>query len=341
MLRIETSGSWRDMGCQLGKAFGEQLHRCLNHYASWLVADTERYTPGITAIQTLLKRHMPGLLEETHGIADAIDVHPNVMLGYRFFNSVRHQMKVGCSDVFLADSDRGPLLGRNCDLSPNFDPEVQICQVARPDDGMAFIQCSYLGVVGGCGLNAHGMGEGGASAHTRERYSDEGLPNGIFAAMLYHRCKSVADARKFAAETRFLGKPCNMLVADKSGDSAILELAPGNLPVVLERKPDRHWQACTNFFLSGKIPIAPELAYLKNAYARYGRINHVLADLNVPRTLDALKQLLIDIAQPGFCVDGNDKQMKTAYTQIMELRSGRMHITPGHPAEHEWETVSL
>ena len=29
---------------------------------------------------------------------------------------------------------------------------------------------SYLGVVGGCGLNAHGMGEGGASAHTHQRF---------------------------------------------------------------------------------------------------------------------------------------------------------------------------
>ena len=94
-------------------------------------------------------------------------------------------------------------------------------------------------------------------------------------------------------------------------------------------------------FISGQIPIGPQTEYLQSAYARYGRMTHQLTQGLIDHSVEGLKKLLTDIAQPGLCDTGKGGQVKTAYSQVMELASGKMHYTPGHPAESAWQEVSL
>ncbi len=341
MLFIETRGSWRDMGRQLGEASSEQLHACLDRYASWLVADLDRYRPAIGQIRSLLGDHAPELIDETEGLAESSGVEPDALLGYRFFNEVKERVVEGCSVAYIADSDVGPILGRNCDLSATFDPDIQLCRTCRPDDGRPRITTTYLGMAGGVGLNASGLGTGGASAHTRERYGDDGLPGQILGFKMLGHCADVADVRSLLSQHAFLGKSQNCIAGDRSGSSVLLEMAPGRIAEQVERPTGQDWQICTNFFTSGRIPIDPQPQYLGSAYARYGRLSHCLSTGLVDRSVSGIKQLLTDIAQPGLCIAEDYATSKTAYSQILELATGKMHITPGHPAEAPWQVVAL
>ncbi len=341
MLFLETKGTWREMGLQLGEAFAEKLHQCLERYASWLLADLGRYQPAIGQIRDLLSTHAPELIDETEGLAESTGVDPDALLGYRFFNEVRDRVAEGCSVVYIADSDAGPLLGRNCDLSATFDPDIQLCRTCRPDDGQTKITTTYLGMAGGIGVNAAGLGTGGASAHTPERYGDEGLPGQVLNFLLLHSCRNTNEARDLLSRRAFLGKSNNLIAGDRTGASALFEMAPGRISLQVDRPTDQDWQICTNFFTSGRTPIDPQPLYLESAYARYGRMSHGLGSGLVDRSVSGLKQLLVEIAQPGLCIPEEHVTLKTAYSQVMELTSGRMHITPGHPAEAPWQEVSL
>ena len=341
MLWIETKGSWREMGRQLGEEFRDTIKACMEHYAPWLLAEPVKYAPAIQSLSGVLEQHCPVVLEETHGLAEAVGTPRELMLGYRLFNEVRrYGPVVGCSAVFLAEAAEGPLLGRNCDLRPTTDPDFQLCRTCRPDEGAAVISTTYLGMVGGVGVNEHGLGLGGASAHTDARYGDAGLPAQVLCWLLMYTCRRVTEARELLAAHPFLGKSANLIVADDSGASVLLELAPGAPAFQTPRRLDRSWQACTNFFASGQVPIKQETPYLENAYARYGRIVHLLDEGLTQHSLGGLKQLLTDIAQPGVCTRDNPT-LRTAYSHVMDLKARTMHVTPGHPAEVAWKEVAL
>lgn len=274
-------------------------------------------------------------------MAEGAGINANILLGYRFFTDVRMHMEEGCSVIFFADSDLGPFLGRNCDLSTESDPEIQICRIARPNAGPATITVGWLGLPGPSGLSEVGLAKGGASAHTDESSSEpQGLPGGLLGGKLL-TCKSLGESLTYLKGKTFLGKPYNLIVCDEVGNSVIIEFAPGRTPIVLDRRRYSQWQACTNFFQSGQIPIAPEREYLQSAYARYGRIVQQLGGGGISLTLDGMKQLLTEVAQPGLCSTGMGGRIKTAYSQISEVANVRTHLAPGHPGEVDYEEVKL
>jgi hypothetical protein len=57
--------------------------------------------------------------------------------------------------------------------------------------------------------------------------------------------------------------------------------------------------------------------------------------------VSGIQQLLTDIAQPGLCIPQDHVTLQTAYSQVMELATGRMHIRPGHPEDASWQVVAL
>lgn len=341
MLHIETSGTWRDMGRHYGEALREQIAQCIEQFAPWLLPEPQQHAAAIADLRATLNAHCPELCEETQGMAEGAGLDEDVMLAYRFFHEVRLRAREECSVVFLADTPSGPLLGRNCDLSPGFEAQVQLCHIRRPMEGPACVLTTYVGMAGGVGVNERGFGIAGASAGTDAVYGRAGLPGAALCHLLLHRCGSVAEARALLADLPFLGKPMNLIAADATGASVLLECAPGRLAEQVPRAADSDWQACTNFFLSGAIPIRTDAPYLSNAYARYGRIVHRLGSEGLPRSVEGLQELLTDIAQPGLVCPAETSPFRTAYSQVMELSSRTMHLCPGHPGEGEWERVGV
>jgi len=342
MLRIETKGDWRQMGRQVGEQYREHFVGCMERWCPWFVGDPDKYAGALRAIEELLQRHCPDALEETEGMAEGAELPRRLLLGYRFYPEIARRRLEGCSAVFLAESDCGPLLGRNCDLNEG-DGEWQLLQIARPRGGPAALYCTYLGLAGGVGLNEHGFALGGASAHTHAKYDGggrPGLPGSVLCRLMRQRCRTVADAREFMAAHSLLGKSANMIAADASGDSVLFEMASGRTAVQCDRPPGKTWQGCTNFFLSGQIPMRPDPPEsFANSYARYGRMAHQLDHGLIERSVAGLQRLLTDIANPGMCCPTGG--LHTAYSHVMDLSGRKMHLAAGHPAQAPWEEISL
>ena len=169
----------------------------------------------------------------------------------------------------------------------------------------------------------------------------EGLPGALLGGRILNNSRNLSEAMEFLGGKKFLGKPYNLLICDSRGNSAIAEFAPGREPVFVRRPEESSWQACTNFFTSGKIPIAPQAEYLQSAYSRYGRIIHGLQTGEYSLTLEGMKELLTDVAQPGLYSDGMGGKVKTAYSQISEIANGRIHLAPGHPSESDFAEMEL
>ena len=95
MLRIETKGSWREMGQQIGEEFRDHFDPLMQRCCPWLLAEPEKFSYAIAKIRAMLQTHAPELLEETSGLAEAINFDPNTMLGYRFFNALKYFTEEG------------------------------------------------------------------------------------------------------------------------------------------------------------------------------------------------------------------------------------------------------
>ncbi len=341
MLQIETRGSWREMGRQIGEEFREWFRPALDHFASWLVEEPDRYRPGVAYVRRVLAAHCPELGDETLGMAEGAGLEPDLMLGLRYFNELKACLEPGCSGVFIADSDRGPLLARTCDIEPDFSAEIQILRVNRPDNGPHAITTTYLILSGGVGLNAHGLALTGSSAAAQGPAGKDGLPTAVINHLILTRCRTVAHVCDLLAQVRVRGKGAVELVCDAAGASALIELPPGRAPILTHRLADRAWQACSNFCFSKTLANRAGPGHLQNAYGRYGRIAHQAGDGLMERTVDGMKGLLRDIAQPGMVCPEEPSPFRTAYAWIAEPANGRLHAAPGHPGEHEFFEVTL
>ena len=74
-------------------------------------------------------------------------------------------------------------------------------------------------------------------------------------------------------------------------------------PVQVPRDPGAWWQVCTNFFLSGELPIQPQPDYLRSAYARYGRMLHLFAVTAVEHMIVAGRARCVPFLCARLCVE--------------------------------------
>jgi len=312
----------------------------LEHFASWLAGDLDAYRPAIGVIRRTLAERCPELNEETLGMGEAAGLEPDLMLGLRFFNELR-SYTTGCSGAFVADAPEGPLLARTCDIEPDLGQEIQLCRVNRPDGGPQTITMTYLGMSGGVGVNEHGLAMAGSSAPAEARATTDGVPMAVGDFLLLNRCRSAREAHALLSGLKMRGKAAVQLICDASGDSFLVELASGYAPVFAPRTEGKTWQACSNFCFSGRIPSRRDPRLMENAYARYGRMAHLLDSGPMEHSLSGMKQLVADIAQPGPVCHEPQCWFRTAYAFVVETRSRRMHLCPGHPAESKYFEVSL
>jgi len=339
MLYIETQGTWRDMGRQIGDAFADQLHNIVAHYRK-LLNWPDDLTAAVTPIRDLLKTHCSPLWEESQGMAEGSGIDLMQLMAYRFVSEVHSALHPACTNVYFSDSDVGPLLGRNNDIEDDITQTIQLCRVSRPERGVATITTTYLGMAGGVGMNEHGVGLGGSSAHTTVSYDSGGVPAAVLMLDLLQQCRNVEDASRLFSERMFTGKSMNLLVGDGTGDSRLFECVPG-LPPQPYDPPLRPWKACTNTFLSGRFPPPDENRYQESSFARYGLVAHRCEEGQTPFTLEGMKQLMTDAAMPGAVSDAMAGAWKTAYSEIFSLAERKAWISFGHPAEHPYREMVL
>lgn len=136
------------------------------------------------------------------------------------------------------------------------------------------------------------------------------------------------------------GTCSHLLIGDDRGESASLELY-GNQCFEVdhgERLP-RH----TNHYVGAPRDQSGDLL-LPNSHGRWDRAEALLAD-GVDQSVERFERLLLDRkgtnAICGAWFPVGPFKLGTVCSIIMDLPAREMHITPGHPREHGFETVRL
>jgi|GEM_PF-1993517 len=341
MYFLETQGTWFEIGEQTGKQLREPIQANIKGRLKGYSENPEAYKTAIQRIHNDVQKIAPELIDEIRGVAKGTDMSFEDVFAMRFSTTVQRRANPCCSVVYLTDSNVGPIMGRNNDGGLEEKPDTQMCQIVRPNNAPARIVTGYVGMQGCIGFNENGLCFGTSSAHTDESHSDDGLPASVHLHTALLKCHTVKQAAELLTGVPFFGKSCNAIAGDTNGESILFEFVSGKPPIPTPRRTERDWQCCTNFFTSGKVSVKPEPGYLYNAYARYGRQLYQLNECPMPRTLDSLKALMQDLAQPGDYLPEHRINLSTLYSQIFELNTRTMHVWPGHPAKVECRSLSL
>lgn len=340
MLHIETSGSWRAMGEQVGRAFGKELCRLRDRFLAFFPKDPVKMAAASAAVRRTAQSLCPELLEETAGMAAGAGLDEESLFRYRFYVDIRASARQECSSLFALDAAGTPWLGRTCDIEPE-DHWAQICHIRRPKDGVAALCLTYLGMAVGVGMNAHGVGLVGGSATSRKTYGHEGSPCSLLMHKALHTARNLVEVREIFLKQPTLGKGGVLLVGDASGASSLFEVAPGRRMNPIARASEATWQGCTNFYCSGKIQNADMPPYLYNAYARYGLLSHRLGGKPGPHAQEQLQQLLADVSQPGSYIPKGACPLETAYAALLDLKHHTAYLAEGNPNHAPFQKITL
>ncbi len=244
---------------------------------------------------------------------------------------------VGCSSFILrngAAADGHVLFARNFDFEATpFLDEGKAVFFVREDGRIPFASVAWPGLVGVVtGMNAEGVGLVVHGARAREPQA-QGEP--VVHAMrdVLARAKSTAEAVAVLSEKRALVAHL-VLLADATGDVAVVERAPGESDTV--RRPRGAAVALTNHFegLLSTDPKNQEVEVTTSTRPRLLRLEERLANLPSPASVEDAVTVLRDRKAVGGgplplghrrAIDG----LVATHGVVMDLSSRVLWVTEG------------
>ncbi|MHC5034573.1 MAG: C45 family autoproteolytic acyltransferase/hydrolase [Planctomycetota bacterium] len=302
----------------------------------------------------------PPALEEFEGLVRGGGFERDPLAAYYF---ARLESRLGGCTMFAVapacrDAGRGPIVGRNYDWAVS---DLSWCELHRyyPDQGLRRI--GYTHHWAGCpdALNERGLYLAIASLPP-EPVRRPGVQWSILAEMVSESCTSVAQAVDVCARAVHL-RPMSYLLADASGDAAVVEATPRRVSV---RRPEEGLIVAANAARGGEVlampvqggdtrvlpepvgpPRGPDDGQADSRSAR--RIQRALELLREqsPGISDAhIRRILADHEAPictGDHEDADGAPWGTIWSGICAPAEGTFAIAPGLPCRHDCQTFTL
>lgn len=240
---------------------------------------------------------------------------------------------------FLASNESGdPLFCRNLDYTLlNHPITVLLTDAPEKNASLAMVDLYYLGYNKGNppnrsllgnsilyapritidGVNEYGLAVASLTVPYAKTPYDPDKPStdevGIMRLILdYATTVDEAIDKMKEYNIVFHTDPLHFMIADASGDSAVIEFIDGELII---HRTDEAWQACTNFILSTETGNKYCERYIK-AVERLEETNGILSE-------EEAMTLLSDVTQDG-----------TIWSVVYNLRSGEAYIAMGRDYDH-------
>ena len=288
------------------------------------------------------------LLEEIEGIAIgagwgageilALNVRTEILPLDRPTGPVESMDTGECTALAVApgcSATGGTLLAQNWDW---VEAQRDALILLRSSD---FVTLTEAGMLAKIGFNAHGVGMCLNILRSIYDGKQPGVPVHVLLRALLGRT-SVADAIRFASKLAFAGSS-NVLMADRGGDCASLELSPKGLRVV---RDEGRVLCHTNHFLHAEA--AAWDAKLTANFSTGPRLAKARALSGSRLGVNDIQRLLSDETEgPNSICRQPDRslpaeaQTHTVASVIMELGRGVMHVAPGEPARTAYQPVTL
>jgi len=329
-------------------------------------------------IKASIKEHFPSQWQFLLGLSEGAEISMNNLLflqaidalgtqvfNYRIEETISSSFN-NCSAVGVSGTRTdmgGVLMIKNWD-GPEFLAEYTIFRNIKPSNGKRFGTIGS-GVVGLEGIN-NGMNEKGLSivynyAYPRE-IGDEGVPAMILIREALEKCSSVKETIDLFKKYPRIGG-ANVMVADKDGDLAVLEVGPSNLEIRREGiEHEKHYLICTNHYLTlpmKDLEVPRDAVYNedaaeafkgksvhKSSFIRYQNAHNILKnDAPEKISLDFLNTQIQSSHGPEntpseftFCNHG--KEISTGFGLMLDVKNQNFFATLGKPCEGKMERLS-
>ncbi|MBN1488107.1 MAG: acyl-CoA--6-aminopenicillanic acid acyltransferase [Anaerolineae bacterium] len=314
-------------------------------FVQFLRSGEGKFSPEVFAqITSLYDRYSPGINEEIQGFAEVLEIPASHMAYFTF----SYLQSGHCSHLVAlpqATDNNHVLAGRSYEFSETVD-DLRLC-TTRVKGRYAHIGCSTLFFGRTEGMNEQGLlvtlSAGGFPVGAGEGMRpplQDGVQFWAVIRAVLDQCQTVDEAIDLIREIPACGNPI-MLVADKSGQAALIEVFGADKGVrrIDATSPEGYIYATNHF-------VIPEMRALNNQMGRHSDTRHKLigdklsaAAPHIDR--DTIKQLLSVHYPAGLCAHYYEQFFGNLYSMVFDLTAGQLEICFGSPVVNEWHTFDL
>ena len=328
---------------RIGQIQGEAI-KDIAGFVDFLRSGAGRFSADqFQRITNQMEGFIPGINAEIGGMADALGIPAQDLIYYSF----TYLPKGHCSHFALlpAHSKTGhTLVGRSYEFGlKTEDLRLVTMQV---NGKYSFIGSSLLFFGFTEGMNEHGlvvtMSAGGwpvgPTPEMRPPIQD-GFQFWFVVRAALERCKTVEEAVKLILEIPTCGNP-NFIVADRTGQAALVEVFGGNKAVKMIDQDSREQFVCsTNHFTLPEMTPFRDPVW-KNSQVRYDAIQSMLdGEQKVSR--EAVKSLLSKEYPHGLACHFYDEGFGTLRSMIFDPQDLKIEMCFGSPVGGEWYFVDF
>jgi predicted choloylglycine hydrolase len=235
-----------------------------------------------------------------------------------------------CS-VFGASSDAGVIFGRNYDFFYKYKRFTEN-YLTVPDDGLASVGNSDVFIGREDGVNEKGLAVG--ITFVTPRTVKPGINFPLVTRFVLDRSSNIGEAIKELRRFHF-STTNNYLLADASGDLAVVEASPKRTEV--RRPHGRSFIVCTNHFVHPGMSVMEDVSERdSDSVRRYATISDEIKRRNDKVTLRSARTILSNHAG-GVCSHREELRLGTLWSVIADLPSRRIMLAEGQPCKVDYE----
>jgi len=333
MLRFTTTGAAFERGDQQGKACRDLILPWFRHQ---LTRSAHGSDEALMARLARLKRVYPEGYEESRGIAQGLGLTEEdyFLVTFGFLKELPQ-----CTTCGIRTDQGEPLIAKTDDL---FASEIgkNVMETTLPESGYHHVHFHFAGTIWTiAGINETGLAIAmtGIPGPISEQ---DGLPSLVALHTILPSCATVSEAVRHIQNLPIISYGFSLQIGDADGGLVLIEKT-GAGTVVLQGQngaPLLHTNHILDESFARKNPQQRE-PILENGCRRLDTATTRMQSL--PRTVEGLRQLLLDRSASGsICQQGEDG-MHTDFAVIFAPTRKQFTLWPGPPAETELEVVDL
>lgn len=291
---------------EMGLKYGTLLYEKANFVIPEITKEKREF--GLTSYKEL-KNFYPEIIEEIEGFAKGIKDKPE-NLGAFLLSLGIFDTTAQCS-VFAFKNNDSVIVGRNYDMLFEFKKFTESSLIA-PKDKLSYISQSDVFIGRSDGINEKGLSI--AMSFVNGTKVQPGIGFHFIVRKVLENCSTTREAIKLIKSAK-VSSANNFLIADKSGDLAVVESAPQK-NVVRYPKPNENFIYITNQFVTEEMrPFDKGSMAWSKSTERYGELKEQLMSVDEMSLLKA-KEIL---SHKCVCLDLKKEKFGTIWSVAANL----------------------
>lgn len=340
---IETGGSWRDVGYDIGREVSEQLHvAAASTRAELGGVDPAEVLGNIGSYLRITEEVAPGIIAELRGMSEGSGVPFETLFVLNAAAELVQSIgRIECTVAGVTGagtSDGHVLLAHNEDATAGWGDLTYVIKAA-PDGAPAFVAFTYAGLLLHQGVNEAGLGSVGNALYARD--ARPGIPK----LLLYRRAivsRTIEEAiRAVTDPRRAFGN--NHLFATADGDLYDVEVSGSRWAM---SAGGNRFLAHANHFTLPRMTELDRDEDLLNSRLRQTRVETLIERHWGQIDARGLRALMADHANYPRSVckhhsPESDLDYGTIGSVVIDVTAGTLWACSGNPCRGEWREVAL